>query len=124
MAAKKEPPAPVVPATNGETKKFTINVQSTGQVSATIRTDDKAEALALLEELKPIVNPPRKKRKSLFPGDPCDCGGSFVIRQNRSGGQFLGCSEFPECEATALIDKEYQPPQPNQEKGDLDKVPF
>jgi hypothetical protein len=97
-----------------ETRKFTINVQSTGTVSATIRTDSKEEALALLEEFKTIVNPPRKRKPYLHPDDPCladDCNGFMTVqtgRNRKSGGeyQFLGCSNWPKCDFTAYIAKD------------------
>ncbi|MGI6623944.1 MAG: topoisomerase DNA-binding C4 zinc finger domain-containing protein [Limnochordia bacterium] len=34
----------------------------------------------------------------------CTCGGSFVVRENRSGGYFLGCSRYPHCKKTQPLD--------------------
>jgi hypothetical protein len=34
-------------------------------------------------------------------GDPCPCGGTFVVRRRRSDNKrFLGCSRYPECVET------------------------
>ncbi|HZS04323.1 MAG TPA: hypothetical protein VFD58_05760 [Blastocatellia bacterium] len=113
---KAEPTATPEITANGssETKKFTLNIQSSGAISLTIRTDDKAEALALLDELKAVVAPPRVKKPYLKQGDPCpaeNCDG-FMTQQkgrNRKTGHeydFLGCSNWPGCEQTAYIAKE------------------
>lgn len=104
---------PVFPGL-GEMKKFTVNVKSTGELSVTIRTDDKQEALSLLEELKAVVNPPRKKKPYLQAGDPCQsCDGYMTLQtgtNRKSGGtfEFLGCSRYPDCEFTAYLSKAEQ----------------
>ncbi|HZS10412.1 MAG TPA: hypothetical protein VFD58_36620 [Blastocatellia bacterium] len=114
---KAEPTAtPEITANNGnsETKKYTVNVQSSGAVSVTLRSDDKTEALSFIEEFKAIVAPPRKKKPYLHAGDPCpneNCGGYLApqtARNRRTGGeyQFLGCTEFPACQETAYFAKD------------------
>jgi ssDNA-binding Zn-finger/Zn-ribbon topoisomerase 1 len=37
-----------------------------------------------------------------------DCGGVFIVRTNKAnGGQFLGCSNWPDCQNTRPIPEEW-----------------
>ncbi|HZS09556.1 MAG TPA: hypothetical protein VFD58_32310 [Blastocatellia bacterium] len=114
MEPKAEPTAVPVINGNSETKKFTLNIQSSGVVSLTIRSDDKAEVLQLFDELKEKIAPTRKKKPYLKQGDPCpsdNCDGFMTIqhgKNRKTGGEydFLGCSNWPGCEQTAYIAKD------------------
>ena len=40
-------------------------------------------------------------------GKNCECGASFVVRQNSNDlGFFLGCSKYPQCTGTSEIPEE------------------
>lgn len=51
-----------------------------------------------------IVDPKDYRRKK-HPHGTCTCGGFFVIRTNRKdGNQFLGCSNYPRCKTTKILE--------------------
>jgi hypothetical protein len=46
----------------------------------------------------PATADPASRPLQTFAGDPCSCGGTFVLRhRKKDGGPFLGCSRFPAC---------------------------
>lgn len=125
MATKTKTQAAIQPTvsafTNGnghttETKRFTVNVQSNGTVSVTVRTDSEEEALALLDKFKVLVNPTRPRKTRLHPDDPCGADGcnGYVTKQtgtNRKTGatfDFGGCSNYPDCTWTCYLAEEEQ----------------
>lgn len=92
---------------------FTVNIQSDGKISLTIRTDDEKALEQLLEKWESRVvvyadpanghtnghrgNGKNGDKPKYFPGDSCpDCSNKLVKRQG-SKGKFLGCSNYPDC---------------------------
>ena len=64
------------------------------------------------ERAEAVANAPRTKRPYKHPGDACgnNCGGILQLKdstnsQTKQPFQFLGCSNFPECEFTAYLSK-------------------
>src|SRR5690348_297459 len=85
---------------------FTLNIQSDGKVSLTIRTDDEEELGQLIERWEPRIvvlreEPVNGNGKRYYAGDTCpQCSGKLVTRQGRTG-KFVGCNQFPDCKFTA-----------------------
>lgn len=95
---------------------FTVNIQSDGKVSLTIRTDEESTLERLLDKWESRVvvfhDQPRNNTKQnngakngdrnadkakYFPGDTCpECSNKLVRRQG-SKGRFLGCNNYPDC---------------------------
>lgn len=97
--------------------KFTLNIQSDGKMSLTLRTDDSDELQQLMDKWQElIVVSPQKREKSkpvkkensdkpngkfkLSDGDDCpNCNGE-LIRRSGAKGKFLGCTNYPDCTFT------------------------
>lgn len=95
--------------------RFTLNIQSDGKMSLTLRTDDEDELEQLMEKWeKRIIVFPKEKFKSakkeeaeksngkfkLSAGDDCpNCEGELVKRTGAKG-KFLGCTNYPTCTFT------------------------
>lgn len=106
-----------------ENPKFTINIQSDGKLSLTIRTDDEGELEQLLDtwekrivvfqdpgkKNKPQQRPQNKqqnnKRDSQYAeGDPCpDCQDGELVERRGNKGKFWGCSNYPKCHFTESL---------------------
>ena len=98
---------------------FTVNIQSDGKISLTIRTDDETALEKLLDKWEPRVvvfhDQPRTNgqqksngkigekngdKPKYFPGDQCpECSNKLVKRQGAKG-RFLGCNNYPDCTFT------------------------
>jgi hypothetical protein len=84
---------------------FTLNIQSDGKLSLTIRTSDEKQLEELLNTWEPIlcdgdpdarvVNGNFKQR--YYPGDNCPTCNGKVIRKRGRNGPFLSCKNYPEC---------------------------
>lgn len=91
--------------------RFTLNIESTGVVTLTIRTDDEEELEQLLErwESRIVVftetngkehNGAREEIR-FYGGDTCpECSNKLVKRKGRNGS-FIGCKNYPDCRFTA-----------------------
>lgn len=97
--------------------KFTLNIQSDGKTSLTIRTDNEDELEQLLEKWEPRIvifqeHPHTNGKQNghhhngaakLQAGDKCpECNASLVRRQG-SKGTFLGCLSYPSCSFTSSL---------------------
>lgn len=88
--------------------KFTLNIQSDGKVSLTIRTDDEEELERLIQtwETRIVVYPENtngKQNGHAKLGDKCpECNSPLVKRQSRNG-TFLGCMSYPACSYTSSL---------------------
>jgi ssDNA-binding Zn-finger/Zn-ribbon topoisomerase 1 len=94
-----------------EYPKYTASVSGLGKVSISLRTDNREELDAFLEEHRQTNGDTRKKKRYMHEGDNClGCEeGSMVHRESKKDGEepfsFLGCSTFPRCEFTAYQSK-------------------
>jgi hypothetical protein len=86
--------------------KFTLNIQSDGKLSLTIRTDNEEELGDLLRRWEPHIivypdaNGSSNGKPRYFAGDSCpDCSNKLVRRQGKRG-KFLGCLSYPDCDFT------------------------
>jgi len=93
-------------------RKFTINIQSDGKMSLTIRTEDEDELEQLIERWEsrivvfqePVApsgqrngNGNKAEKTRYYPGDQCPQCSNKLVRRNGSKGKFLGCNNYPEC---------------------------
>src|SRR5215210_41683 len=88
--------------------KYTANLNSRGEISLTLRTNDVEELEPFFErwESRVIILPdPKEQNDQLryYPGQTCPkCSNKLVRRQGRNG-KFTGCSNYPECQFTSAI---------------------
>lgn len=91
--------------------KFTLNVQSDGRESLTVRTDSEEELEALRAKWGFLIfdGEPKTKQTKDRPEakkQACpQCGSETVLRQGTSKKtgkpyEFVGCSAYPECKYT------------------------
>lgn len=94
-----------------EYPKYTASVSRLRKVSISLRTDDKAELEAFVQEHQQTNGETRKKKRYMHEDDNClGCDeGRMVHRESKKDGEdefhFLRCSTFPRCEFTAYISK-------------------
>lgn len=120
---------------NSPLAKFTHSIRSDGTEMLVIRTDSEEELIEIRNRLFPRIaygNPPDEppaeqpkeepkkqekptlslKKPYLNEGDSCQvCDGTMSVKKatNRNTGNefnFLGCSNYPECDFTAYISKQ------------------
>lgn len=103
--------------------KFTLNIQSDGKTSLTIRTDNEDELEQLLEKWEPRIvvyqeHPHTNGKQNghnghnghnhngaakLQAGDKCPECNNMLVRRQGNKGIFLGCMSFPGCNFTSSI---------------------
>ncbi len=102
---------PAHPITENSCLKFTYSCKADNE-SLTIRTDSESELEELIARWKFRVVPKREPKAKMNDGDQCQACNGFMTTQvghNRKTGkeyQYLGCSNYPNCNFSAYIAKE------------------